>query len=137
MHNNSNIPIEMIESEMPLTFLGYGLLTDSGGAGRQRGGLGLWREWRIDSPIAHLSTNLDRFKFPPFGLAGGAAVVGEVEGDAVGVEGAAGEGEGGGGGFGEPKMRADEQVERDVRLGYVSAQAAASSYGQPRARTAS
>ena len=25
MHNNSNIPIEMIESDMPLTFLGYGL----------------------------------------------------------------------------------------------------------------
>ena len=71
MHNNSNIPIEMIESDMPLTFLGYGLLTDSGGAGRQRGGLGLWREWRIDCPAAQLSTNLDRFKFRPFGLAGG------------------------------------------------------------------
>ena len=71
MHNNANIPMEMIESDMPLTFLGYGLLTDSGGAGRQRGGLGLWREWRIDCPMAQLSTNLDRFKFRPFGLAGG------------------------------------------------------------------
>ena len=27
MHNNANIPMEMIESDMPLTFLGYGLLT--------------------------------------------------------------------------------------------------------------
>jgi N-methylhydantoinase B/oxoprolinase/acetone carboxylase alpha subunit len=63
MHNNSNIPIEMIESDMPLTLLGYGLLTDSGGAGRQRGGLGLWREWRIDCTVAQLSANLDRFKF--------------------------------------------------------------------------
>jgi N-methylhydantoinase B len=71
VHNNSNIPIEMIESDMPLTFLGYGLLVDSGGAGRQRGGLGLWREWRIDSTFAQLSTNLDRFKFRPFGLTGG------------------------------------------------------------------
>ena len=71
MHNNSNIPIEMIESDMPLTFLGYGLLADSGGPGRYRGGLGLWREWRIDSAVAQLSTNLDRFKFRPFGLAGG------------------------------------------------------------------
>ena len=26
MHNNANIPMEMIESDMPLTFLGYGLL---------------------------------------------------------------------------------------------------------------
>ena len=71
MHNNANIPIEMIESDMPLTFLGYGLLPDSGGAGRHRGGLGLWREWRIDCPAAQLSTNLDRFKLPPFGLDGG------------------------------------------------------------------
>jgi N-methylhydantoinase B len=73
VHNNSNIPIEMIESDMPLTLLGYGLLVDSGGAGRQRGGLGLWREWRIDSTFAQLSTNLDRFKFRPFGLTGGEA----------------------------------------------------------------
>ena len=33
MHNNANIPIEMIESDMPLTFLGYGLLA---GFGRRR-----------------------------------------------------------------------------------------------------
>ena len=65
MHNNANIPMEMIESDMPLTFLGYGLIPDSAGAGRHRGGLGLWREWRIDCPTAQLSTNLDRFKFPP------------------------------------------------------------------------
>ena len=36
----------------------------------------------------------------------------------------------GGGGFGEPRMRAGEDVERDVLLGYVSPQAAASSYGR-------
>jgi N-methylhydantoinase B/oxoprolinase/acetone carboxylase alpha subunit len=42
----------------------------------------------------------------------------------------------GGGGFGEPKMRLAEQVERDVRLGYVSPEAAASCYGQRRAGTA-
>jgi N-methylhydantoinase B/oxoprolinase/acetone carboxylase alpha subunit len=152
MHNNSNIPIEMIESGMSLTFLGYGLLTDSGGPGQQRGGLGLWREWRIDSAIAQLSTNLDRFKFRPFGLAGGGAGAASAlhlirdgrrealpskftnvilrKGDIVRLE------TSGGGGFGEPKMRAGEQVERDVRLGYVSAEAAASSYGQRRAGTA-
>ena len=42
----------------------------------------------------------------------------------------------GGGGFGEPKMRLAEQVERDVRLGYVSPEAPASCYGQRRAGTA-
>jgi N-methylhydantoinase B len=144
MHNNSNIPIEMIESDMPLTFLGYGLLTDSGGAGQQRGGLGLWREWRIDSVIAQLSANLDRFKFRPFGLAGGGSAAASAlylirdgrsevlpskitnamlrKGDVIRLE------TSGGGGFGEPKMRAREQVERDVRLGYVSPEAAASRY---------
>jgi N-methylhydantoinase B len=148
MHNNSNIPIEMIESDMPLTFLGYGMLTDSGGPGQQRGGLGLWREWRIDSAIARLSTNLDRFKFRPFGLAGGDAAAASAlylirngrrealsskvtnlmlrKGDIVRLE------TSGGGGFGLPKMRAREDVERDVRLGYVSPEAAAASYGRRR-----
>lgn len=148
MHNNSNIPIEMIESDMPLTFLGYGMLTDSGGPGQQRGGLGLWREWRIDSAIARLSTNLDRFKFRPFGLAGGDAAAASAvylirdgrrealsskvtnfmlrKGDIVRLE------TSGGGGFGLPKLRAREDVERDVRLGYVSPEAAAASYGRRR-----
>jgi N-methylhydantoinase B len=148
MHNNANIPIEMIESDMPLTLLGYGLLADSGGPGRQRGGLGLWREWRIDSAEAQLSTNLDRFKFRPFGLAGGEAAAASAltlirdgrrealpskvtnvmlrKGDIVRLE------TSGGGGFGEPKLRLGEDVERDVRLGYVSLEAAASCYGQAR-----
>jgi N-methylhydantoinase B/oxoprolinase/acetone carboxylase alpha subunit len=145
MHNNSNIPIEMIESVMPLTLLGYGLLPDSGGPGEHRGGLGLWREWRIDAPIAQLSANLDRFKFRPFGLAGGAAAAASAlylirdgqrealrskvtnvmlkKGDVVRLE------TSGGGGFGEPMMRARDMVERDVRLGYVSAETALSAYG--------
>ncbi len=145
MHNNANIPIEMIESDMPLTFLGYGLLPDSGGAGRHRGGLGLWREWRIDCAAAQLSTNLDRFKFPPFGLAGGLpaslstlslvrdgqrqALPSKVtnlmlrRGDIVRLE------TSGGGGFGDPRARARALVERDLAQGYVSAEAAAAIYG--------
>ena len=71
MHNNSNIPVEMIESEMPLSVVGYGLLPGSGGAGRHRGGLGLFREWRVDSPEALFSANAERFKYRPYGLAGG------------------------------------------------------------------
>jgi N-methylhydantoinase B len=145
MHNNANIPMEMIESDMPLTFLGYGLLTDSGGAGRHRGGLGLWREWRVDCPSAQLSTNLDRFKLPPFGLAGGRsaslstltlirdgkrqALPSKVtnlmvrRGDIVRLE------TSGGGGFGRPETRARELIERDIRQGYVSAGAARTVYG--------
>jgi N-methylhydantoinase B/oxoprolinase/acetone carboxylase alpha subunit len=146
MHNNSNIPMEMIESDMPVTFLGYGLLTDTGGPGQWRGGLGLWREWRIDCPMAQLSTNLDRFKFRPFGLAGGESAAPSAlylirdgqkqalrskvtnmmvrNGDIIRLE------TSGGGGFGEARLRPRELVERDVRLGYVSAAAAKGSYGQ-------
>jgi N-methylhydantoinase B/oxoprolinase/acetone carboxylase alpha subunit len=145
MHNNANIPIEMIESDMPLTFLGYGLLTDSGGAGRHRGGLGLWRQWRVDCEAAQLSANLDRFKHPPFGLDGGLpaslstltlirdgqrqALPSKVtnlmvrKGDIVRLE------TSGGGGFGPPQARARELVERDLRQGYVSAEAAGAVYG--------
>ncbi|HEY1243330.1 MAG TPA: hydantoinase B/oxoprolinase family protein [Hyphomicrobiaceae bacterium] len=145
MHNNANIPMEMIESDMPLTFLGYGLLPDSGGAGRHRGGLGLWREWRIDCAAAQLSTNLDRFKFPPFGLGGGLpaslstltlirggkreALPSKVtnlmlrRGDIVRLE------TSGGGGFGGPRTRARELIERDIRQGYVTPEAAGAVYG--------
>ncbi|NCY26184.1 MAG: hydantoinase B/oxoprolinase family protein, partial [Alphaproteobacteria bacterium] len=48
MHNNSNIPIEMIEAQMPLTITRYALLPGTGGDGQYRGGLGLVREWRVD-----------------------------------------------------------------------------------------
>ena len=71
MHNNANIPVEMIESELPLTITEYGLLPGTGGAGRFRGGEGLVREWRIDCPSAVFTANLERFKFRPYGLAGG------------------------------------------------------------------
>ncbi len=143
----ANIPMEMIESDMPVTFLGYGLLTDTGGPGRWRGGLGLWREWRINCAMAQLSTNLDRFKFRPFGLAGGEPAApsalyltrdGQTQplrskvtnmmlksGDIIRLE------TSGGGGFGDAGLRARELVERDVRLGYVSAAAAKRSYGHP------
>ena len=145
MHNNANIPMEMIESDMPVTFLGYGLLTDSGGPGRQRGVLGLLREWRIDCAMAQLSTNLDRFKFRPFGLAGGEPAAPSAlylirddtpqalpskitnmmlrKGDIVRLE------TSGGGGFGEAKLRARASVARDIQLGFVSAAAAQAHYG--------
>lgn len=73
MHNNASIPIEMIESDVPVTYMGYGLVPDSGGAGRHRGGLGLTRSWRIDAERATFTAQMDRFRFRPFGLDGGGA----------------------------------------------------------------
>ena len=135
MHNNSNIPIEMIESQMPLTITYYGLKPDSGGDGQYRGGLGLIREWRVDSPAGIFTANMDRFRFPPYGLAGGkpaslgrlmrirdgqetpiapkSDAVRLLKGDIVRLE------TSGGGGFGDPSRRSAEQRKADHALGYV------------------
>ncbi len=152
MHNNSNIPVEMIESELPLTIVRYELLPDTGGAGRYRGGLGLVREWRVDCPEAVFTANLERFKFPPYGLAGGLSgslgrlylvrdgerralpsKVGDVRlrrGDVIRLE------TSGGGGFGDPAQRPAAEVAADRRRKYVSekGEPAPSSEGAPRGR---
>ena len=135
MHNNSNIPIEMIEAQLPLTVLRYALRDGSGGAGMRRGGLGLVREWRIDSAHCFFTANMDRFDHAPYGLAGGGpAATGALvlrrdgaegpippktdnlklqQGDVVRLE------TSGGGGFGPPADRAPEATERDTRMGYA------------------
>jgi N-methylhydantoinase B len=137
MHNNSNIPVEMIESELPLTIARYELLPDTGGAGRYRGGLGLAREWRVDCPEAVFTANLERFKFRPYGLAGGLPAssgrlfliragqrqalpskVGNLRlqrGDIVRLE------TSGGGGFGDAAQRPAAAIADDREQGYVSA----------------
>jgi N-methylhydantoinase B len=80
MHNNASIPIEMIESSMPVTMVEYGLAPGTGGDGRYRGGLGLRRAWRIDSEVATFTAQMDRFRFRPFGLDGGeAGAAGQLE----------------------------------------------------------
>lgn len=144
-HNLANSPVEMVESLHPVTFLGYGLTPDSGGAGRTRGGLGLYREWRLDAEAGTLSSSCDRFRIPPYGLAGGNAGGrgrlrvrrnGQAQdmksklsglalrkGDVVRLE------TSGGGGHGDPTTRARDAVTEDVRDGYVSAVAAKELYG--------
>ena len=71
LHNDTNAPVEMVEAKYLVTFQRYGLIPDSGGAGKNRGGLGLVREWRLDSGEGLLSTMFERFRFPPRGIAGG------------------------------------------------------------------
>src|SRR4029450_5468873 len=46
MTNPSNLPVEALELEYPLTLLRYELVDGSGGAGRRRGGMGLGRVHR-------------------------------------------------------------------------------------------
>ena len=135
-HNIANSPIEMIEGDYPITFTRYGLRAGSGGAGKHRGGLGLVRAFRLDAPAGVFAANLDRFKVPPYGLAGGAPgapgrltltradggtqdlpskVTGLAlgQGDELCLETA------GGGGHGDPKARAAKAVAADRRDGYV------------------
>ncbi len=69
--NLSNQPIELIEAELPLQVVRYGLVPDSGGAGQFRGGLAFTREWRLLADEAVVTVRSDRRFHPPYGLAGG------------------------------------------------------------------
>lgn len=135
MHNNSSIPMEMIESDVPVTFLGYGLAPGSGGEGQHRGGLGLHRSWRIDSTAATFTAQMDRFTYRPYGLFGGkpgaagsltllrdgkptalgakVANMRLLSGDVIRLQ------TSGGGGHGPAEARTADEATRDRRLGYV------------------
>jgi N-methylhydantoinase B len=140
-----NNPVEVVESRIPsMAVLRYGLRQDSGGAGRYRGGLGIERVYEFLSP-AFITFSLERKATPPWGLGGGSdAAVNGVEitspdgsvrhvrkatqhpiaaGEVVRIL------TGGGGGYGPPSERDPEAVRRDVREGYVSAEAARRDYG--------
>jgi len=136
--NTSNLPVEAIEMEYPLLVESYGLIEDSGGAGRQRGGLGLRRVIR---PVGHetvFSGQGERFLHRPWGIFGGepgasgrfllrdgegatrslpakpAGVVVRPE-EAVMIE------TPGAGGYGPPAARAPDAIERDRLSGKFSA----------------
>jgi N-methylhydantoinase B len=138
------IPLELQESYLPLRIEELALRQDSGGAGKFRGGLGFRKSYRVLAPC-ELQTNLDRTRFPPWGVQGGQegrpgrfVVVNSETGamrsidkekgfrlaadDLVSVE------TGGGGGYGPPAQRALELIQRDLDAGYISAEAAIRDY---------
>lgn len=69
--NMSNQPIELIEASVPMEITRYGLVENSGGPGRSRGGYALIREYRILSDEATLHVRSDRRAILPYGLHGG------------------------------------------------------------------
>ena len=135
MSNVMNTPVEVIESEYPLSLECCELRPDSAGRGRHRGGLGLRRAYRLLAPAGELTTMAQRVRIPPWGVLGGAGaapfritlvrdearvpVRGKenrdlVQDDQVIVETC------GGGGFGLPAERPAELREADIAGGYVT-----------------
>lgn len=144
--NLSNQPAELIEAELPLEVVRYGMVPDSGGAGLRRGGLAYIREFRLLAEQAVFTTRADRRDHPPYGLVGGQPGAGSVNllrtpaGDrplpTMPMEALAWRRgdvfmhvSAGGGGYGDPLERDPHQVLEDVIDEKVSAPAAAAHYG--------
>ena len=138
-----NTPIELQELYYPLLYERHALRTDSGGAGKYRGGVGV--EVTVKAlENCFLSRNTDRIKCPPWGLLGGEQ--GAVNETIIERNGSMEMLPGkfsnllvrrdesvtfltaGGGGFGNPSMRDTASINHDVELGYVSKQRASESY---------
>jgi len=145
--NSSNLPVESLEAEYPLLVERYELITDSGGAGEHRGGLGVRRDVRILAESAEFSAHADRHGLPPRGAAGGldgspgrfvvrpgtdgertlprGRVSGVLlrHGDVMRVESP------GSGGYGDPLRRPRPLVEEDLANGRITPRAATELYG--------
>ena len=71
VHNMANTPVEIIEANQPLRVNRYGFVSDTGGSGKYRGGLGMVREYELLNDEAILQIRSDRNKFLPWGTQGG------------------------------------------------------------------
>jgi N-methylhydantoinase B len=140
-------PLEILEALYPVMFTQWALRPDSGGAGKHRGGLGAIYEIEALADSTEVFLLGERGKYPPPGANGGGSAMlnrfvyetdaGEAtpplvskvtdvrirRGQKVRLE------TPGGGGFGDPRARDPERIARDVRLGYVTREAAERDYG--------
>ncbi len=73
MANSFDNPVEAIEMSYPLLIESYGLIPDSGGPGRYRGGLGLRKEIRYLRGEGYFTNRSDAQKHPAQGTLGGGA----------------------------------------------------------------
>jgi N-methylhydantoinase B len=143
--NCMNLPAEALELDAPMRVHRIALRRDSGGAGMQRGGLGVVREYEILAGEVRFTHRGERHYVAPRGRAGGRdgamarttilradgrreAVPSKLvtslgAGDRVVFETA------GGGGYGDPARRDPEKVRDDLLDGKISP-AAAGLYGR-------
>ncbi len=145
MTNTRNAPAEVIEIAYPLRVERYGLIPDSEGPGRSRGGVGMTREITILDHDAMITLGTERRKIRPWGLMGGKpggssdcwivspkgekqslpskVTIQTKQGTRVVLRTA------GGGGFGCPLEREPQRVWRDVEEGLISVERAKAEYG--------
>lgn len=150
--NSTNLPVEMLESAYPLLCTTYALVPDSGGAGRQRGGLGIQREIQALSDNTALTIRSDGHLHPALGAEGGASgnvtrivhvnIAGEEmelgsksqhvlrKGERVRVETL------GGGGFGDPQERSLASLRADLLDDKVTLKTAEKDYDPGRVAAA-
>ena len=143
--NGANTPVEIFESDTPLIVEKREIVSDSGGVGRMKGGLGKREVFRIPDdeysplPPVNLGIQAGRYVYPAEGLFGGKPgarakflVNGEPgnsygltqlkPGDIVTIDAP------GGGGYGNPAERDPALVLNDVMQGYVGLEAAREDY---------
>ncbi len=145
--NCTNTPVEALDLDYSFFRMHeYSLRTDSGGAGRHRGGLGYTRVYEILEPGSTLTLYADRFRLAPEGLFGGhegerancsierggrrlqvasKGITPLEVGDIVTIR------TGGGAGYGPPEQRHRGLVADDVADGFISLATAARDHGWP------
>jgi N-methylhydantoinase B len=143
--NTENAPVEETEASYPVRILRYELIEDSEGGGRQRGGLGVRRDYTFPGHTPSFSILSDKARYAPWGLFGGDAArpaqyvlnpdsprarplpskitLQLAPGDVVSVQ------TPGGGGTASPHDRPPERVAADVAQGKISAARARAVYG--------
>jgi N-methylhydantoinase B len=136
------MPVEAVEVVVPLLFARKELRSDSGGAGRFRGGLGQTISFKAaDRKLLLINAMFDRVTIAASGRAGGmSGALGDVRLRsgrplaAKGLQEIPADDEltldlPGGGGYGAPRERAADLIRADLRAGYITPDAARSLYG--------
>jgi len=142
----ANTPVEAIENEVPIVIRDYRVVPDSAGPGQFRGGLAFQIDFQVFHPDTILTARgMERFRFQPWGLAGGAAGtsgdcwlnpdapnhkrLGKINSLTLEAHDILRVRTPGGGGYGNAFARDPTAVLRDVQNGVVSIAAARDQYG--------